>query len=114
MPIKKKDKHPIFDRSWQSLSALNTYLKSTREKPKYFDGMQIITAKGRYALSFEGLSFTPGKFDPPDPKAINSLFESRPEELVKKRESIIVAKSAAVKKTVKQRKPRKPRTVKKK
>lgn len=112
MPAKKKDKHPIFDRNWSSLSQLNSYLKTTREKPKYFDGICIITAKGKYGLSPEGLSYTEGKFDPP---SSDHLKENRVSNkiVVIQPKAKIVAKTGATKKTVKKPATRRTRVKKK-
>lgn len=98
-----REKHPIFDRNWSTLTSLHSYLSTTREKPQYFDGAVIITKKGRYGLSPEGLSFTPGSFDPP---TLDHLKENRPEPVTSNNKTSIVAGTGATKRTV--RKGRKP------
>lgn len=54
---KKPKKDPIWDRKWNSLSSLVTHLNNSGEKVKHFDGVEVITRKGRYTLSPDGLHF---------------------------------------------------------
>ena len=46
------------DRSWNSLSDLKNYLETkTKEKIIKFDGIQLVTNKGKYGLAMRELSF---------------------------------------------------------